>query len=186
MKEDFKNEFIGGLNWDTQAQLLDSNNYEYALNAIDETHEGNIGALSTEHSNYYCVSLPPDYKIVGRTSSWKNNKREEILLLSKYDNSNSMIVSLDSANCTYSILLESPCLNLNIDTKCNVILKIKKNNERILYFIDKDNTYKVVNIDNLDIYKDNNNNYICDRFLFSPTIKPLKLDVSDVKETGNR
>lgn len=181
-KKLISNTFENGMNWDSLPELAEPSQYEYALNAVISDIDGNVGGLTSENSNYRCGVLPTGYIILGSASSFRDNIKEEILFLG--NGSNSMIASYSSAYCKFTQLVSNACLNFNIKNPINALIKIKDNNDRIVYFAQDGNDYRVLNIDNLTDYNNNIGVFTCDKIKFSPNITKPVFNVKEVISGG--
>lgn len=163
------NTFTKGMDWDTLPQFKDPSTYNLALNAVIDTLSGDKGALSTEEGNRLCASLPPNTTLIGHTQTDK--PFEFILFLHP-----NIIGIYNSATCTYETLVSAPCLNFPLD-QVQAIFKITDGCDRNVYFTDRVNPYRVLNIDNLSSYLGPLARFDCDKIKFSqpfdhPSIAP--------------
>ncbi len=182
MKKILSNQFTKGMNWDTLPDLVPNNQYEYALNAVVTDIEGHEGALVSEHSNYACAVLPGGYKVIGSVHApTTENPHDYLIALSNEENS--ILAIHNIAKCKYTELVSSNCLNFSERNPINILIKIKDNGNRIAYITDSVNDYRVVNIDNLSDYYENNV-FSCNKIKFSPEIEKPDFYVKEILEGG--
>lgn len=153
MKKITQNTFTGGLNSDSLPDLVPKDQYDYALNAVTEDTNGSIGGLISECSNSSCNIFNDDMEVIGHVRTVRNNTEEFVLFLAKPDKSNSAISIFNPSTCYFKRIIEGACLNFDVRYKVNALCKVKNNYERVIYFTDNYNNYRLINIDSLDQYK---------------------------------
>jgi|688.fasta_scaffold10132_9 hypothetical protein len=119
--------------------------YRYALNAVNETNDGNRNLLNNEKSNEQCWELPLGFYPIGSCYTINN----EILIFSVSGITSAIGIVKD---CTYTEILNSECLGFSIEHQIDCTYRIKNGCERIFYFTDGLNPVRQVNIDTLDSY----------------------------------
>ena len=100
------NPTVKGLNTDLAPHLQSKEVWTFARNSVLTSHSGNVYALQNEPSNFKCVDLP--YTYIGSIPLIKDR-----FAIFTTDNINSEIGVFDSTNCTYSTIINDPCLNFN-------------------------------------------------------------------------
>lgn len=131
-----------GLITDLDASLISKELWTYARNSNCNTHQGNLSFLTNEQSNELCVNLP--YTCIGFTK----------LIGGRYamfltDNVNSEIGIFDTNYCTYTKVVNSPCLNFNTS---NLIIATSKENfdcSESIYWTDGVNPRRYLNLSNI-------------------------------------
>ena len=96
----------GGLVTDPAPFLLNKEVWTYARNTVLNSHSGNIYALQNEPSTIKCVDLP--YTFIGSIGLIDNR-----FAVFTTDNTNSEIGIFDATNCTYTTVVNDPCLGFN-------------------------------------------------------------------------
>lgn len=113
-----------------------------AINAINNSHNGETGALGNEPSNKECASATFD--IIG----FVNKKGTEWVIFST-DNVDSEIGIFEETTCTYTRLINDTCLGFN---KTNLITALAKENYDCtwsVYWQDGLNPDRVMNLNNI-------------------------------------
>lgn len=136
-----------GMFTDAHPSVQPEGMYTYALNAINNDDEGNIGSLISEKGTTLIASIPSlqKHNCIGVVDL---NDNEKLLFLINGINSEIGIFSFG----TYKQLVLSNCLNFSIDHPIKGTFRYRRNNERLVYFIDGYNEDRVINIDDLEYY----------------------------------
>lgn len=104
--DSLNNPTVKGLNTDFAPHLQNKEIWTYARNAVLNSHAGNIYALQNEQSNTFCVDLP--YTFIGSISLIDNR-----FAVFTTNNTDSEIGIVDANACTYTTIVNDPCLNFN-------------------------------------------------------------------------
>lgn len=149
--DDNLNKPYKGLHTDNVPSEQPKETYRFALNAVNETSEGEQNSISNEGSNISTTNLPEGYHPIGEVYMNSNTsvifsvnpllKKSEIGLLSKDD--------------VYSSLVNTAILNFNIRNQIDVQFRVRKANERYIYWVDGLNKARSFNIDNPYAYYSN-------------------------------
>lgn len=172
------NQFTQGLITDVNPRFQKEGTYRYALNAVLETEDGKLGSISSEQSNEICATLPTGYNPIGHVLM----DNSDILVFST-DNTSSEIGIFKPDSKTYTTTVNDPCLNFSTTYPVQALFRIAKGCERVVYFTDGVNPYKVINLSRPDDYYEDGV-FQCDRILFSPNLDVPRLDVSSVNDYG--
>ena len=173
---------LKGMNQDMSTQTQPDGTYRFALNAVNNTEEGQQGFLSTEEGNFKCMELdhnptiyivedldnipnPPVASPITLTGNWLvighvyvGEDRIIVFLTgefiggSLFNGNLSRIIEFNIDTCETKILLTSDCLNFDIDHQIQGVHRIRKGCERNLYFTDNNNEPRQMNLDSLDNY----------------------------------
>lgn len=130
------------MNKDVHPKFQDEQSYRYALNAVLETSTGNTGALSNELGNVLCETLPEDTVILGHCLT----DTEDIILFLYSPDAEHRIGIYNPISCSYTDIAIGPCLNFQLDKQINALFRIRNGCERVIYFTDNSNEYRVANI----------------------------------------
>lgn len=133
-----------GMNQDIDPKYQPDGTYRYALNAVLETTEGELGSISNELGNAICATnFPSGLKIIGHTLT----DTEDIVVF-LYDPApvrpDHQIGIFNPTACTYSLIAKSP--DLNFYNPVNALFRVRNGCDRIIYFTDNANPYRVINI----------------------------------------
>lgn len=104
--DSLNNPTVKGLNTDFAPHLQNKEIWTYARNAVLNSHAGNIYALQNEQSNTFCVQLP--YTFIGSIPLIDNR-----FAVFTTDDTNSEIGVVDANACTYTKVVNDPCLAFN-------------------------------------------------------------------------
>jgi len=114
--------------------------YLHARNAINNSQIGDLGVIGNEPSNKFCANAP--YTIIGTIHMYG-----DIWAIMSTDNTNSEIGSFDESSCTYTTIVNDPCLGFK---KTNPILggEAKENSDCTwqVYFADNLNPDRSINM----------------------------------------
>ena len=97
-----------GMIKDLDPQLLKEGQYTHAINSQLNSHEGNYSFLQNEPGNKLCLTLPDKLKFIGAIALLKSR-----FAIFSTDNTNSEIGIFDSTSCTYTKVVNDPCLGFN-------------------------------------------------------------------------
>lgn len=140
------NTFVKGLNQDTLPKYQEDGTYPFALNAVLENELGNAPAVANELSNLLCsIDTPSTKTLIGSALT-----DTDTTILFYYDPAGDHEIGLFTpTTCTYTQLIHGSCLNFSDKYPINAITKIRNGCDRVVYFTDNYNKYRVLNIDNL-------------------------------------
>lgn len=168
------NLFNKGLHTDTNEVLQPKGSYKFALNAIANTEEGNIGLLSNEPSNIECGELPIGFKPIGKCYIGDN---ETCLFLVNPETGVSEIgVFKDCKYQTYLNDKESPeneRLNFQLTDQIQATYRLRRGCEKNVYFTDGINEPRVVNLNNLNSLKNERGLFDKSKFKLFKTIDQI-------------
>lgn len=117
--------------------------YRYALNAVNETRDGNQNSLSTEGANYSTDDLPGGYAVIGDV--YMTNEVTAVILTS-YDDSRQQIGVVDQAG-KYIPYVDTGILGMSIKNQADIEFRLRKGNQRVIYWVDGDGFAKTFNFD---------------------------------------
>ena len=119
--------------------------YRYALNAVNETNDGNRTLLSNEKSNELCWSLPVGYLPIGQVYTVNN----EVVIFSTDGIDSEIGIVRD---CIYESIVSSSCFNFTVQYQIDAIYRLRNGCERVIYFTDGYNPVRQINLDKLNFY----------------------------------
>lgn len=129
MVKDYNDTFVGEGLW------------THARNAVNNSHDGQIGVIGNEPSNLHCVTLP--YDVIGCI-----HISDDIWAVFTTDDVNSEIGFFDESECTYQKKINSACLNFKRNNLITGTSRRRFDCERTLYFSDGLNPDRYIDIDN--------------------------------------
>ena len=144
-----------GLNTDVSPENQPEGTYRWALNAVAESEEGNIGFLTNEEGNYTCGSIDADWAIIGHVYIGNN---EAVIFQAPKDNSVTAPnygqgrISRIKSDCSIVNVITAGCLNFKLVHQIQATYRIRKGCEISIYYTDDFNKVGYINIDALDDY----------------------------------
>lgn len=139
--------FDKGLVEDVSGKGLAPGVWTQARNATPNTVRGDLGELSNEQSNRFCVAAP--YLIIGLI-----HIDEDRWAVFSTDETDSEIGIFWENSCTYTTVVNAQCLNFS---KLHLIKGVAKENHDCtweLYFDDGNNLTRTLNVDNVPWIQD--------------------------------
>src|SRR5574343_25772 len=150
-RETLFNQPINGLSTDTSPHLQPKGSYRFALNAVPETKNGDLGNIATEQSNETCIELASDEIIIG--SVFVGNEESVVFVYDEGDTT-SRIYIFNHSTCTKTQFLSLDCLNFNVAYPIQATFRVRNGCERWVYFVDGLNSDKCINLDVQSAYTD--------------------------------
>jgi len=166
-----------GMNQDVDPKFQEKGTYRFALNAVVEDTSPAEVSVSNELGNTLCANIP--YTIIGHILI-----EDGKFIIFSTDNTDSEIGIFDPHSCSYSTLINTPCLNFNTAHQVKGLFKIIKGCERVIYFTDAYNNYRRINIDSLTSYRLDTGDWDCRRFDYSISSSVPKIEISNVSDGG--
>lgn len=147
------------LNTDDDVRNLKDGEYPFALNAINETTEGENQAKAREKGDSLYASLPAGQIPIGTTYTTDNK-----IVVFSTDGVNHMIGVLHNNSYTNLITAADDCLGFDLSHKVSSVFRRRLGCEDTIYFTDGLNTPKAINITDLDAYKNPDGSFNCELF----------------------
>lgn len=170
-----------GLSRETTSQNQLQGTYGFALNAINESREGNLTEIGNEESNKLCASLPTGYIPIGK--AYMNNG--DYALFSVNPALNLSEIGILKNNCVYESHVNFN-LNFQVTNQIDVTYRLRRGCERTVYWVDGDaNKPRIYNFDKPDDFK-TAGSWDADKFNLFKTYSqiPTFADV-EIEELGN-
>jgi len=154
--------FNAGLHTDLPPLYQFKGTQRFALNLINEqTVSGNGSFTKTnEPSNELYVNLPAGYIPIGKVYIENN---DTLIFSVSEDNSFSEIGIMNDFG-KYITLVNTPVLNFRVENQIQATYRLRRGCERNIYWTDNFNPPRVINIDDLGLYKDADLNWSADKF----------------------
>lgn len=137
------NTFNKGLVKDYNETFIGEGLYTHARNAVNNSHDGNVGVLGNEPSNLLCIELP--FTLIGSIPMYDD---KWILFLTD-DKVNSEIGIFDESECSYTKIINSSCLNFKSTHLITGVFRQRYDCERLIYWDDGLNPTRSLNIDEI-------------------------------------
>ena len=144
-----------GLDTDVSPEVQQEGTYRWALNAVSESEEGDVGFLTNEEGNYICGSVSPGWAIIGHVYIGKD---EAVIFQAPTDTSLSSStygwgrISRIKSDCSIINIITAACLNFKINHQIQATYRIRKGCETAIYYTDNFNKVGYINIDALEDY----------------------------------
>ena len=182
------NSFPKGMYKDTTDIYISEGLWTNAINAINNSHSGEVGAIGNEPSNEYCTKAP--YTIIG----FANIIETEWVVFSTND-IDSEIGIFDETKCKYTKIVSARCLNFKQTHLITAHVKTNYDCTRSVYWQDDLNPDRVMNLDKVPyICKPKTTNPCdgetctdqldCDAIRLHPLIQQPCLKLSKAKGSG--
>lgn len=128
MVKDYNDTFVGEGLW------------THARNAVNNSHDGQIGVIGNEPSNLHCVTLP--YDLIGCI-----HIVDDIWAIFTTNDTSSEIGLFDESQCTYEKKVNSACLNFKRSNLITGTSRRRYDCERPVYFSDGLNPDRYMDLD---------------------------------------
>lgn len=122
--------------------------HRFALNAVNEATDGQQYSLSNELGNRSIANIPAGYYIIG--DRYMTND-DTAVILTNPSNNKTQIGIVNRAN-RYMPIVDSGTLLTYINHQCDIIFRIRRGTERVIYWVDAFNKARTFNFDRLYNY----------------------------------
>lgn len=136
------NAFTKGMVKDVSDMYLPEGIWTHAVNAVNNSHLGEVGTIGNEPSNLECGSAT--YTVIGIVHKTKS----EWIVFST-DNTNSEIGIYNEVNCVYNMIVRDSCLGFKLTHLITGVVKLNYDCSYSVYFQDGLNPDRVLNLDNI-------------------------------------
>jgi len=187
------NVFHKGMYKDLADMYMSEGMWLNAINAINKSHLGELGSLSNEPSNTFCLKLP--YVVIG--IAYKKDQ-EWVLFLA--DGTNSEIGIFNGSDCSYTTIVNDECLGFVLTNLITGVVKENYDCTWSVYFQDNLNPDRVLNLDNVPYVGSNvlipntDNCYEwvndtpltldCDKLRLHPLVQQPCVDIKKAQNSG--
>jgi hypothetical protein len=134
------NTFSKGMLKDYNETFVGEGLYTHARNAVNNSHDGQVGVIGNEPSNIKCITLP--YDLIGCIHLYDD---QWIVFLT--DDFNSEIGIFDESACSYTKVVNDACLNFKRSHLITAAFRYRYDCERIIYWDDNLNPSRTMDID---------------------------------------
>lgn len=138
-----------GLNLDQSVNQIKPGTLTYALNANVENFDANSVNYQNEQGNEFCVSFPEDYVLIGTHFIQEQNKHIFFLVKDSPTAPSSEIGYMENNDCIYHTLVNSPCLNFQINNPIHKAVHRLTNCTTEIYWTDGFNPRRYLDIENI-------------------------------------
>lgn len=134
------NNFSKGLVKDYNETFVADGFYTHARNAVNNSHDGQVGVIGNEPSNLFCVTLP--YTMIGCI-----HLTDDQWVIFTTDDIHSEIGIFDESACTYKKVVNSDCLNFKKSNLITGAYRKRFDCERLIYWDDGLNPTRTMDLD---------------------------------------
>ena len=136
------NTFTKGITKDYNETFVSDGLYTHARNAVNNSHDGQMGVIGNEPSNLKCIDLP--YTLIGSTyliaDDW---------LVFTTDDIDSEIGIFNEANCTYTKVVNDRCLGFKRSHLITATSRVRYDCGTMAYWDDGLNPTRSMNLDDV-------------------------------------
>jgi hypothetical protein len=133
------NTFTKGMAKDLNDTFQPEGMWSHARNAVNNSHDGQVGVIGNEPANLKCIQLP--YTLIGAV-----HLSDDQWALFTTNDVNSEIGIFDESQCLYTKVVNASCLNFK---KSNLITGVSRRRfdcERLVYWDDGLNPSRLINV----------------------------------------
>jgi hypothetical protein len=159
MVKDFNDTFIGEGLW------------THARNAVNNSHDGQVGVVGNEPANLFCIQLP--YTLIGSI-----HLSDDQWAIFTTDDVNSEIGIFDESACSYTKVINDPCLNFNRSNLITGAYRKRYDCERLIYWDDARNPSRFMDIDNPPL---KTQQVVNDGCITEVPLTPIQLDCEAIR-----
>ena len=166
------NTFTKGMVKDYNETFIGDGIWTHARNAVNNSHDGQLGVIGNEPSNLQCVTLP--YTFIG--GIYMVDGKWTVFTT---DDTNSEIGIFDEYACTYTKVINDPCLAFKRSNLITGTYRKRYDCERLVYWNDNGlNPDRFIDVDNPPLkYTE----AIVDSCIVKTIIKPYQLDCEKIR-----
>lgn len=171
---------VQGMNTDSNNLFSNKDTYLFALNAINESENGDLGLIGNENSNEAVTYIKPEYTVLGHVYMGDG---QTCVFSVRNDNTMSEIGILE--NDQYKTVVESSELNFNINNQIEAVYRLRKGCNKTVYWVDGLNKPRKFDFQDQDSYKNIYGNWLPNKFnLQKQSITIPQFNSIDVIEAG--
>ena len=182
------NTFNKGMVKDYNETFVGDGLWTHARNAVNNSHDGQVGVLGNEPSNLYCLQLP--YTLIGCI-----HLADDRWAIFTTDDVHSEIGIFDESACSYQKVINDDCLNFKRSNLITGVSRKRYDCERLVYWDDGLNPSRVMDLDNppmqytesiVDscVIKKYSNRLDCEKIRLAPLFDQPCLELSKGKGGG--
>jgi len=171
--------FSKGLVQDTTLKTQVDGSYRYALNAVLETREDGVGAISNEIGNDLSASLPDGFRPIGHCLT----DSDDVIIFAA-SSSSSIIGLFNPVTKTFTSVVQTDCLNFSQDRPISAQFRIRKGCNRTVYFTDNYNPYRFFDFDAQLLFQTSTGDWDCNKLAFFPLLDVPLIDEVQVLDQG--
>ena len=148
---------IIGLDMDTPPVKQTKGSYRYALNAVIETSQGNQRRISNEGGAIKTTNIPEGFNPIGD----RYIGEDSLVVILKNETTGKEQIGVIDKNHKYTTVVDTAVLGLKITNQCQIIYRVRRGNERVIYWVDGLNKARTFNLDRpYNFYNQTYKNYV--------------------------
>lgn len=153
--------------------------YRFALNVNYDSESASLSGIPNELGNTLKLLLPVGQSLIGYCLTNTN----DVVIFSAGVTSE---IGLYNSNTNlYTTLIQTPDLNFSLNNPpVDCLFRNRKGCDRTIYFTDRVNSYRSINLDLLSQYQDDAGNWVVDRFALTPNYVVPKIELNNVSDSG--
>ena len=136
------NTFNKGMVKDYNETFVGEGLWTHARNAVNNSHDGQLGVIGNEPANLHCINLP--YDLIGVI-----HLTDDEWAMFTTDDINSEIGIFDESACSYRTIINDPCLGFKRSNLVTGAYRKRYDCERVIYWDDGLNPTRYMDIDNV-------------------------------------
>lgn len=185
------NTFSKGMTKDYNETFVGEGLWTHARNAVNNSHDGQVGVLGNEPANLKCVQLP--YDLIGAILL-----EDDEWVIFTTDDTNCEIGLFDESKCLYSKVVNDPCLGFKRSHLITGVARKRFGCEYVAYFADGLNPDRLINLSDIPYKitktKDPNNSDCiietktsqldCEKLRLAPLVLPPCVELKKGKNSG--
>ena len=148
-----------GMSMDFNDLYSNKETYLFALNALNESENGDIGLIGNENSNEPITSIKTNYTILGHV--YIGDGQTCIFSVSN-DNTKSEIGILE--NDTYRSVVESSGLNFDVNHQIQATYRLRRGCNKTVYWVDGINKPRQFDFQNSRQYQNHSGKWLVEKF----------------------
>ena len=148
-----------GMSMDFNDLYSNKETYLFALNALNESENGDIGLIGNENSNEPITSIKTNYTILGHV--YIGDGQTCIFSVSN-DNTKSEIGILE--NDTYKSVVESSDLNFDVNHQIQATYRLRRGCNKTVYWVDGINKPRQFDFQNSRQYQNHGGKWLVEKF----------------------
>ncbi len=181
-----------GLDMDSSADGIAKGKLSYALNAAVENFDANSVNYQNELGNELCLEFPENFVLIGK--HFINEQNKHIFFITNPVTGDSQIGYMENNDCIYHTLVDTPCLNFNVNYPIHKSVHRITNCSTEIYWTDGYNPRRHLDINNIPLIIKSGtpvcdpvytSEIDCNQLNIQPNFDIPILSITDVSNTGN-
>lgn len=182
------NTFTKGMVKDYNDTFIGEGLWTHARNAVNNSHDGQVGVIGNEPANLHCVTLP--YTLIGAI-----HLTDDQWAIFTTDDTHSEIGVFDESACSYTTKINASCLNFKRSHLITGVSRRRFGCESLVYWDDGLNPSRVINLDEIPYYTTSvttgtctvvtpTNILNCEKLRLAPLVQPPCINLAKGKSVG--